>query len=396
MLNRISHITKNLFFGTILIFFIYLIAWPIPIDPVAWTPQSAPNLEGNYSINNFLSNVKLIRSDNLKGPEDVAVDNLGRIYCGYSNGKILMYSSEGIELGIFADTKGRPLGLDFDNFGNLIVADAHRGLLSINKTGKIKILATKVDGISLNFTDDVDVAPDGLIYFTEASSKFNIHQYREDLFEHRPHGKLIKYDPYSKKSTLLLDSLYFSNGVSLSQDGDYLLFTETYDYSISKYWLKGPNTGKREKILNNLPGFPDGISTGSNGIFWVAIFTPRHPYADALAPRPFLRKIIYRLPLFFQPGPIRHGFILGIDSNGTVIHNLQDTSSRSFSPITSVEEYNGNLYLGSLTYPGAGIIKVPRFTIIPSRNVHLYYSSGRVQTNKEDCSAKVIIKIYKY
>ena len=90
------------------------------------------------------------------------------------------------------------------------------------------------------------------------------------------------------------------------------------------------------------------------------MFTPRNAAADALAPKPFIRKIVYRLPLFIQPAPVRHGFILGIDSNGNVIYNLQDPSPNSFSPITSVEEGNGVLYLGSLNYPGFASIKRPQ------------------------------------
>jgi len=327
---------------------------------VEWEPPSAPKLEGQYVINNYLSSVTIINAKESIGPEDVDVDDEGRIYGGFSDGKILRFSSEGDSLGLFAHTKGRPLGLDFDNLGNLIVADAVKGLLSINKIGEIKILATKIEDKPLNFTDDVDISPDGMIYFTDASEKFDVHNYRGDLWEHRPHGKLIRYNPFKDELTLLLDSLYFANGIAVSNDGQFLLFNETYDYTISKYWLKGPKSGTTEKIFRNTPGFPDGISSGSNGVFWVAMFTPRNVAADALAPKPFLRKIIYRLPLFLQPAPVRHGFILGIDSNGNVIYNLQDPSPNSFSPITSVEEENGLLYLGSLNYPGIAYIKRPQ------------------------------------
>jgi sugar lactone lactonase YvrE len=242
----------------------------------------------------------------------------------------------------------------------LIIADAVRGLLSVNKDGLIRTLATEIDGIPFGFTDDVDIGPDGMIYFSDASEKFGIHDYRADLFEHRPHGKILSYDPVSEKLTLLLDGLYFANGVAVDPNGQFLLFNETYDYSVSKYWLQGPKTGSREKIFTNMPGFPDGISTGSKGIFWLAMYTPRNADADALAPKPFLRKIVFRLPLFMQPAPGRHGFVLGIDGNGNVIHNLQDPDLESYSPITSVEEENGVLYLGSLIYPGLARIKRPQ------------------------------------
>ena len=122
---------------------------------------------------------------------------------------------------------------------------------------------------------------------------------------------------------------------------------------------KGPKIGTRERICSNMPGFPDGISTGSDGVFWIGMFTTRNAIADALAPKPFLRKIVYRLPLFLQPAPAKYGFILGIDSIGNVIYNLQDPSETSFSPITSVEEKNGFLYLGSLSYSGFASILIP-------------------------------------
>ena len=350
---------KKYFFVFSVILVLYLFAWPIPIDPVSWQPPPAPDLKKEYAINNYLSSAEIIHFKGSIGPEDIDVDKKGDIYGGFLDGKIIRFNAEGKYLDIFADTKGRPLGLDFDNEGNLIVADALKGLLLINKDGTIKTLATDIKGIKLNFTDDVDVGPDGMIYFTDASEKFNVHNYKADLFEHRPHGKLIRYNPFTNQLKLLLDNLYFSNGIAVSNDGNFLLFNETYDYSISKYWLKGPKAGTREIILKNTPGFPDGISTGSNGVYWVAIFTLRNSIADAMAPKPFLRKIIYRLPPFLQPSPLRHGFILGIDLNGNVIYNLQDPSPNSFSPITSVEEKKGVLYLGSLNYPGFAKIKRP-------------------------------------
>ena len=61
-----------------------------------------------------------------------------------------------------------------------------------------------------------------------------------------------------------------------------------------------------------------------------------------------------------QPAPVRHGFVLGIDENGNVIHNLQDPDPESYSPITSVEEEDGVLLLGSLNYPGLARIIRPQ------------------------------------
>ena len=172
--------------GVIFAMVLYLIAWPVPIDPVAWQPPLAPQLEGQYAINNYLAAVDIIGKNEGIGPEDVDVEDAGRFYVGLLDCTIIRFFRNGYNLGVFADTKGRPLGLDFDTAGNLIIADAKKGLLSANKNGVIRVLATEINGIPFGFTDDVDIGPDGIIYFSDASEKFGVNDYRADLFEHRP------------------------------------------------------------------------------------------------------------------------------------------------------------------------------------------------------------------
>ena len=97
-----------------LILVLYLIAWPIPINPISWTPLPAPELKEKYAINDYLSSVKIIKTEESFGPEDIDMDEQGRIYGGFEDGKIIRFSSKGENMEVFADTKGRPLGLDFD------------------------------------------------------------------------------------------------------------------------------------------------------------------------------------------------------------------------------------------------------------------------------------------
>ncbi|MBT3478061.1 MAG: strictosidine synthase family protein [Candidatus Marinimicrobia bacterium] len=337
----------------------YLLFWPVNADPVVWEPPVGPELSGEFEPNDYLQDAEILGLNDGIGPEDVAVDDSGNMYAGYEDGRIIKYDVYGKSLGVFADTKGRPLGLAFDADGNLIIADANKGLLSADINGNLIVLTTEVHGIPFAFTDDVDIGPDGKIYFTDASSKYGIHDYRMDLMEHRSWGRLIMHDPKSGLTGTLMGGLYFANGVAVSPDGDFVLVNETSAYRIQKYWLKGEKAGQAETIMENLPGFPDGISSNGKGIFWLALPALRKDIIDNLAGKPFLRKMVLRLPETAQPAPDRHGFVLGIDGNGNVIHNLQHPSPESFSPITSVEEKNGILYLGSLTYPGFARISAP-------------------------------------
>lgn len=347
-------------FATLLVVLVaYLLLWPVPISPTSWTPLPSPSLEkGPYQRNTALSAATIIDLDG-SGPEDVAVDDQGRIYGGLMDGRIMRRMPDGGSPELFVHTKGRPLGMDFDNEGNLVVADAKRGLLRVDRMGNISVLATEHGDRRFGFTDDVDVGADGRYYFSDASSKWDVHHVREDFFEHRPYGRLLVYDPRTKVTNLLLDDLYFANGVAVSEDASFVLIVETSKYRVKRLWLTGPKKGEVDMFVENLPGFPDGISTGDDGEFWLALFSPRLSDLDSLLPSPWLRTIVYRLPLFLQPDPLQYGFILGLDSEARVIANLQDSSASSFSPITSVERVGQWLYLGSLTYKGAARLPMP-------------------------------------
>ncbi len=336
----------------------YLLLWPTDIDPVAWDAPAAPPLEGRYPVNDDLAAVRVIGANTVSGPEDVAVDPEGRVYAAALDGRIVRMNSDGSNPVTVTETGGRPLGLDWNAEGRLIVADADEGLLRVDVgTGETEVLATEAGGVPFKFTDDVDVAPDGTIYFTDASSRWGYGEAVKDIFEHRENGRLLAYDPESGETRVLLDELQFANGVAVAEDGSFVLVNETGNYLVRRYWLTGDKKGGSEIVIDNLPGFPDGISTGSGGTFWIALYAPRNPEADDLAGQPFLRKVIWRLPDALKPQPIHYGFVLGIGADGEVRHNLQDPAG-GYAPITSVEEVDGTLWLGSLAANGVG--RMPR------------------------------------
>ena len=317
------------------------------LTSVGWVPGSAPELAGIYAVNNKLWRSELLGTGKVYGPEDVAVDNVGLIYGGTQDGKIIRIHSDGyVEDWII--TGGRPLGLHFDDRGNLIVCDAYLGLLSISPSTEVKVLVDQVDGIPLGFADDLDIGRDGKIFFTDASAKWNQANYMMDLLEGRPYGRFIVYDPELDLATTLLDDLYFPNGVALSSEEDFVLINETWRYRILRYWLSGDRAGEKEIFLENLPGFPDGISSNDLGTFWLAMPTPRIPIIDLAQPRPWLSQFLARLPNAFQPAPVEYGFVLGISESGEILYNLQDSTGEVLKEITSVEEHAENLYMGSL------------------------------------------------
>lgn len=345
---------------------IYFIAYPVPITPVAWEAPPNPGYTGPFAVNDRLKAIETFPIAGNHGPEDIALDGQGRIYAATHEGNIVRLNPDGSKPENWVKTGGRPLGIDFDGQGNLIVADAFRGLLSINPEGVILELVTIADGIPIRYADDVDVADDGRIYFSDASTKFGAKEsggtYEGsllDLMEHGGHGRLLVYDPATRETQTLLDGLNFANGVAVSHNQKFVLVNETGSYRVVRYWISGPEKGKSEIFAHALPSFPDNISAGLDGRYWIALVSPRNPLLDSLSSKPFMRKVIQRLPAFLRPKAIAYGHIIAIDETGRVMEDLQDPDG-GYPINTSVTETEGYLYIGSLVAPVLGRIEKNR------------------------------------
>ncbi|MBM9546613.1 SMP-30/gluconolactonase/LRE family protein [Leptospira sp. 201903074] len=325
--------------------------------PVAYEPPVKPEPVGVYAPNTELQKSILLAIGKVKGLESLDVDTDGNIYGGDKEGRIIKISLKG-EIKPIANTSGRPLGIQFDKQGNLIIADAYRGLLSLDKAGKLTVLVSGYKGKPFQFTDDLDIAEDGKIYFSDASV-YEQKEYLYDLLEARPYGRVFVYDPKTKETELLADELYFANGIALSKNEDFLLVNETYRYKITKLWLKGPKKGAKETVIENLPGFPDNITRNENGDFWVALFTVRNDRMDNMHPSPVVKRMISFLPKFLWPKAEPYGYALKINGNGKVLMTLQDPGGEHLKEVTSVLEKKRQLYIGSLYNDRVGIYVLP-------------------------------------
>ena len=329
----------------------YLLLWPVPIDPAHWQPPPPPAGETRFAPNSRLAKVERIAGGVGLGPEAVNIDAQGRLVTGFVDGRVMRFTADGSQGELLADTGGRPLGLDFAANGDVIVADAVRGLLRIDAGGQVRVLASEAAGVPLGFTDDVVVSDNDIAYYSDASVKFGVHEVMLDALEHRPNGRLVATDLKTGTTRVLLTGLYFANGVALGPDAAYLLITETTRYRVQRYWLKGDKAGTAEVLIDNLPGFPDNITFNGKDRFWLALYAPRTASLDSLLPYPFLRKVVARLPAAVQPAPVMHGFVLGLNPAGEVEVNLQDSNPGAYAPITSVREGQDYLYFGSLSAP---------------------------------------------
>jgi len=338
---------------------LYFIFTPSPIDPVPWTPPVNKGFTGSFEANEDLDKLQYLIKDECVGCEDLAFDSTGLfVYSGEVDGDILRFNLETKESKKVTNTGGRPLGMMFDDNELLIIADAHKGLISVDiNSGEINVLTDSYQGERLNFVDDLDIDSSGVIYFSDASSKYGFDEVISDMMERRPHGALYSYDPSRKTTSLLLDDLYFANGVAISSDESFLFINETSNYSISKYWLKGPKKGTREFINDNLPGFPDNVTHGESGTFWLTLVAPRQQSLDDMMPNPTIRSLFMKLPKSMHPAATHYGSVVGLDKDGNVTHNFQ-SSNPKFVEITSVTEHKGKIYFGSLVDTGIAYMEL--------------------------------------
>jgi sugar lactone lactonase YvrE len=335
---------------------------PVDVDPVAWQAPPPPSLEsGSYAKNELLKGIERIAQGAGVGPEAIAFDAQGRLHTGFDDGRVALFEPDGGGYKLLANTGGRPFGIFVHPDGDVIVCDGDRGLLKIDGRGGIDVLAASAEGVRFHFTNDLAITKDGSkVYFTDASSKFGVDQVMEDIVEHRGRGRFLVYDFQTGETRVLLKGLQFANGVALGPDEAFALVNETGSYRILRYWLKGEKAGTSDVFADNLPGFPDNVTYNGAGRFWVAIYAPRTPVADVLAPYPAARKVVARA-LLILPAPVKaQAFALAFDVDGKLLANLQYDGSDAFYPVTSVREHpNGFLYFGSLSANSMGRMKTP-------------------------------------
>ncbi|HSQ68565.1 MAG TPA: SMP-30/gluconolactonase/LRE family protein [Steroidobacteraceae bacterium] len=350
----------------------YLFLWPVPIEPVAWTPSPSTGYAGPHARNSRLAGVTEISVAPEVGPEHITFGRDGRLYTGVLSGAILRMNADGTDRETFVDTGGRPLGMEFDATGRLIVADALKGLLAVDPDGAFRVLADRVGDDPVRYADAVVIASDGRIYLTDASRRHSPAERGTfdaallDILEHSCTGRVLVYEPSDGRLRLVIGGLCFPNGLALSVDQQSLLIAETGEYRVWKVDVAARDLDAQRidaaappaaarVILDRLPGFPDNLTRDPDGRFWTGLTKPRSAVIDRAADKPWLRRIMLRLPKSLWPVPPSYGHVLAFDEDGKVLLDLQDPEGKV--PETSgATAHGGRLYVQSLHGQALGVI----------------------------------------
>ena len=298
------------------------------------------------------------------GAEDVLVGiagpDEGAVFTGTEDGTIHRLSPDGRTVETVADTGGRPLGLEHMPDGRLLVCDARRGMLAVDpRTGAIDTLATHVEGLPMLFCNNAAVAGDGTIYVSDSSTVYGIEHWKADFVEVTATGRLLRYTPDGDLE-VLHDGLAFANGVALASDESFVVVAETSRRTLVRHWLTGPAAGTDDLLVADLPGYPDNIARGSDGLIWVSIASPRDPVVETLQHAPmWVRRRATRIPERLQPAPKRTVRVQAYDDSGGLVHDVDlagDVVGGRYHLVTGVREHDGRVWLGSLHEPAVAVL----------------------------------------
>ena len=324
---------------------------------------------GPFEQNDKLRDVSLIGLGRIEAPEDVILDRNDVLYAGSRHGDIIRFFPPDYErMEVFAHIGGQPLGMAFDREDNLYVCIGGMGLYRIKPDGTVEKATDETnrsiysvnDDSRLRLADDLDITDDGLIFFSEATVRYEMDEWPVDGLEARGNGRIICYDTKTGTTHTALRGLKFPNGVAVASDGQSILFAETFGCSIKRYWFAGPRKGDVEIVMDNLPGYPDNINLASDGNYWLALVGMRSPSLDLAWKMPgFRRRMAKRVPVDEWLFPnINTGCVVKFNEQGKILESFWDLKGLNHPMITSMREHRGYLYLGGIANNRIGRFKL--------------------------------------
>ena len=344
-------------------------------------PSAEPADGTPYAINDELKKVEIIGLGRIEGPEDVILDRDDNLYCGSRHGDIVRFLAPDFErMEVFAHIGGQPLGMAFDRHDHLYVCVGGMGLYRVAPDGTVSKATDETnrswtsvnDDSRLRLADDLDIAPDGRVFFSEATTRYEMHEWAVDGLEARGNGRIVCYDPGTRKTHTVLAGLIFPNGIAMCNDGQSFLFAETWACTLNRYWFDGPRKGTRRGLIPNLPGLPDNINRASDGNYWIALTGMRSPAFDLALRMPGFRlRMAKRLPPdeWMYPN-INVGCVIKVNEQGEVLQTLWDRDGTNHPALTSMREHKGYLYLGGLVNNRIG-----RYRLDGARRDYVHYDT---------------------
>ena len=203
----------------------------------------------------------ILLADGFGFTEGPAADMDGNVYfTDQPNNKIYKWSVDG-QLSVFLDNAGRSNGLFFDKLGYLYAcADQNNELWLIDNQGNHTTLVRNFNGKLLNGPNDLWIASNGAIYFTDP-------MYRRSYWTRGPieqDGQHVYYlSPDRQQLVRVTEDLKQPNGIIGTPDGKHLYISDIGDRKTYRYNINPDGTLSGKKLFCAMGS--DGMTIDNEG-----------------------------------------------------------------------------------------------------------------------------------
>ena len=344
--------------GVVATLLLFWLMWPVPISPVYWDEPEPPAMTGAYSPDNRLGQASFFPVGALDAAEGVAIGPDGALYFGTATGHIqrltLSVADHGWQIEEVAKIADTPImGLKWQGENRLGIA-ANAGLYALDiESHQIDLLSAGATSHPFGYVNDLAVMASGHIYFTDSSTRWGHGSdspgYFYDMLENRPNGLLYVWNPDTRQTHVVVDRLYYPNGVVAASDGRSVFISETFRYRILRLWLQGEQAGQLDVFADNLPGLPDGLMTDGDGTLYIAMLRRRSDLLRFVHRNPFWTRILFKLPAWLQPAAGTPGsFVLTMDeSTGQALESYHDGTGRVGHISNLASSGDGRIWFGT-------------------------------------------------
>jgi gluconolactonase len=201
------------------------------------------------------------------------------------NDRILRWDDCNGEVSVFRQPSGNANGHARDQQGRLVSCEhLARRVTRTEHDGRIDVMANRFDGKPLNSPNDITVATDGAVWFTDPD--FGIGNDWEGLraTPEQPHG-VYRIEPNSGEPQRVLDDLAGPNGLAFTPDGKRLLVVESRAQPhrlIWSYAVAGATLSDKRLLIDaEGHGAFDGIALDTDGRIWCGFGSDGQPGVDA-------------------------------------------------------------------------------------------------------------------
>lgn len=267
------------------------------------------------------------------------------------------------EDGEFASFPGNVTAVAVSAAGRLAVAVDGRGIFIDGEVQKD--LAQLSCITALAFEDET------ALWIAIGSTVNAIGSWSKDFLEMRKAGRLLRYEIANGALKPVAEKLAYPNGLLWTPNG--VILSEAWSKRILRY----DASDKATQLIEDLPGYPAGISRSASGGFWLAIFAPRsplielvlrepayrHAMMDEVDPQYWIAPALSSNKSFLEPmqggalkqmgvlkpwAPTRsYGLVIEVNSDFTPVQSLHSRAGGRRHGITSVLDVDGQLWATS-------------------------------------------------